>query len=26
MMQANDQYLENLTPEDAVRKLREMGA
>jgi NADH-quinone oxidoreductase subunit E len=26
MMQVNDQYLENLTPESAVSKLKEMGA
>jgi NADH-quinone oxidoreductase subunit E len=26
MMQVNDQYLENLTPETAIRKLKEMGA
>lgn len=26
MMQVNDTYLENLTPETAVRKLKEMGA
>jgi NADH-quinone oxidoreductase subunit E len=26
MMQVNDQYLENLTPETALRKLKEMGA
>ena len=26
MMQVNDQYLENLTPESAIRKLKEMGA
>lgn len=26
MMQVNDAYLENLTPETAVRKLKEMGA
>jgi NADH-quinone oxidoreductase subunit E len=26
MMQVNDQYIENLTPEAAIRKLKEMGA
>lgn len=26
MMQVNDQYIENLTPESAIRKLKEMGA
>jgi NADH-quinone oxidoreductase subunit E len=26
MMQVNDQYIENLTPETAVKKLKEMGA
>lgn len=26
MMQVNDQYIENLTPETALRKLKEMGA
>ena len=26
MMQVNDQYIENLTPETAIRKLKEMGA
>lgn len=26
MMQVNDQYLENLTPESAVEQLRKMGA
>ena len=26
MMQVNDQYLENLTPDSAVKKLKELGA
>jgi NADH-quinone oxidoreductase subunit E len=26
MMQVNDRYIENLTPESALRKLKEMGA
>jgi NADH-quinone oxidoreductase subunit E len=26
MLQVNDQYLENLTPETAIRKLKELGA
>lgn len=26
MMQVNDQYLENLTPETAIKKLKELGA
>ncbi len=26
MMQVNDKYIENLTPESAIRKLKEMGA
>lgn len=26
MMQVNDQYIENLTPETAIRKLKDMGA
>jgi NADH-quinone oxidoreductase subunit E len=26
MMQVNDQYIENLTPETAIRKLKELGA
>ena len=26
MMQVNDQYLENLTPESAIQKLKELGA
>lgn len=26
MMQVNDQYIENLTPETAVKKLKELGA
>jgi NADH-quinone oxidoreductase subunit E len=26
MMQVNDAYIENLTPESAIRKLKEMGA
>ncbi len=26
MMQVNDQYIENLTPESAIRKLKELGA
>lgn len=26
MMQVNDQYIENLTPESAIAKLKEMGA
>lgn len=26
MMQVNDQYIENLTPESAIKRLKEMGA
>jgi NADH-quinone oxidoreductase subunit E len=26
MMQVNDQYIENLTPDSAIRKLKELGA